>query len=220
MARQALLVNPRRRRRAKRRAAPRRARRKTAARRRSPLTRRKRTRRRSNPVGYYVSNPRRRRRGGRRRRRSNPARRGVRGILNTFVVPALTAGAGAVVLDVVWGYIPVPGDIKTGPLRHVAKGAGAIALGWAVGQFAGRKTGDTMAMGALTVVAYNALRELTAQFAPQIPLGYYSAGMPMGYDPSLGIYVGPQRRIQQVQTPSGPQSEMGMYVPEGEGYWM
>ena len=36
-------------------------------------------------------------------------------------------------------------------------------------------------------------------------------------DASLGIYVGPESRIQQVQTPSGPQNEMGMYVSEGAG---
>lgn len=230
MAKEALLVNPRRRSRKRRTAAQKRATRKMIAanRRRARGGRRRRNltietsaqraarganprRRRRN---YYVSNP------HRRRRRRNPNRRmTLQGVMNNLVVPAATAGAGAVLLDVLWGFVPVPPNIKTGPMRHVAKGIGAVTLGWLVGQVATRRMGDTMAMGALTVVFHSAFREMTAQFAPQIPLGYYSAGMPVGYDPSLGIYIGPEQRIRQVQTPSMPQNEMAMYVPEGEGYW-
>ena len=142
--------------------------------------------------------------------------RGLRGIV-PLAVSAAQAGAGALALDVLWGFVPIPDTIKTGAMRHVAKGLGAVALGKIVGAVGNRKMGDTMAMGALTVVFYSAFRELTAQFAPQIPLGYYSAGMPVGYDPSLGIYVGPRTRVQQIETPSGPQHEMGMYVSEGAG---
>ena len=140
--------------------------------------------------------------------------------MNNLIIPSATAGAGALALDVLWGFVPVPPNIKTGPMRHVAKGLGAVILGWGVGQIATKRMGDTMAMGALTVVFHSAFREMTAQFAPQIPLGYYSAGMPVGYDPSLGMYYGPQGRVEQVQTPSMPQDELSMYVPEGEGYWM
>ncbi len=226
MAKQALLVNPRRRSRKRRTAAQKRATAKMIAanrrRGRAPARRKKATRkrRRSNPVGYYVSNPRRRTRrkrrsvAARRTRRRNPS---MRGIVNSMIVPAATAGAGALALDVLWGYVPVPANIKTGPMRHVAKGLGAIAMGWGVGKVASKRTGDMMALGALTVIFHTAFRELTAQYAPQIALGYYSAGQPVGYDPSLGMYVGPQTRIQQVQTPSGPQNEMGYYVSEGAG---
>lgn len=225
MSKQALLVNPRRRSRKRRTAAQKRATAKMIAanrrRGKSPARRKKtRRRRKSNPVGMYVSNPRRRKRRSttaRRARRRNPSRRGMRGMINSLVMPAATAGAGALALDVLWGYVPVPVDIKTGPMRHFAKGLGAIALGWGVGKIANRRMGDTMAMGALTVIFHTAFRELTARYAPQVALGYYSPGMPMGYDPSLGMYVGPRTRVQQIETPSGPQNEMGMYVSEGAG---
>ena len=128
MANEVLLVNPRRRRRAPTRRRPRR---KVAARRR-PAT--KKRRRRRNPIGpyarngmgMYVSNPRRRRRRSptrkrataRRRYRRNPTT--MKGIINVLVMPAATAGAGALALDILWGFVPVPQEIKTGPMRHVA----------------------------------------------------------------------------------------------------
>lgn len=226
MSKEVLLVNPRRRSGKRRTAAQKAATRKMIAanRRRSGGRKRRapaRRKRRSNPVGMYVSNPRRRRRRkltARRTRRRNPARRmTLRGTMNNLVIPAATAGAGALALDVLWGFVPIPATIKTGPMRHVAKGVGAIALGALVGMVGNKRMGDTMAMGALTVVFHTAFREMTAQYAPQIPLGYYSAGLPVGYDPSLGIYVGPRQRVRQIETPSGPQNEMGMYVSEGAG---
>ncbi|NIT36970.1 MAG: hypothetical protein GTN49_10815, partial [candidate division Zixibacteria bacterium] len=113
----------------------------------------------------------------------------MRGIINQLVMPAATAGAGALALDVLWGFVPVPTEIKTGPMRHVAKGLGAVVLGQLVGMVANKRTGDTMAMGALTVVFHSAFREMTAQFMPNVPLGYYSAGANAGYDPQLGYYV-------------------------------
>lgn len=142
----------------------------------------------------------------------------ARGVMNKWVLPSLQAGAGAVLLDVVWGYVPVPPALKTGPLRHVVKGAGAIALGWGVGQVAGRRMGDTMALGALTVTAYNAIRELVGQFAPGIPLGYYSAGANAGYDPQLGYYVqSPRMTVSRGESVPAQGGELGYYVQEGVG---
>ena len=223
MASEILLVNPRRRR----------ARRKVAARRRP--ARRRRTRRRRNPIGpyartsprgmgYYVANPRRRRR---RARRRSPARRRyrrnpttMRGMINQLVIPAATAGAGALALDVLWGFVPIPDTIKTGPMRHVAKGLGAVVLGNLVGMMTNKRTGDTMAMGALTVVFHSAFREMTAQFMPNVPLSYYSAGANAGYDPGLGAmgYYVQSPRLGVSRGESMPvNTEMGYYVQEGVG---
>jgi hypothetical protein len=142
----------------------------------------------------------------------------MKGMVNKWVIPSLQAGAGAVLLDVVWGYVPVPAQLKTGPLRHVAKGAGAIALGWGVGQIAGKRMGDTMALGALTVTAYNAIRELMQTYAPGITLGYYSAGANAGSDPSLGYYVGsPRLGVNHGESVPVANNEMGYYVQEGVG---
>lgn len=221
-----LLVNPRRRRR--------RGARKKVARRRVSAARPARRRRRRNPIGpyakkrrsglgMYVSNPRRRRRPA-RKRRSTARRRykrnplSMKGAVNSLVIPALQAGAGAVLLDVAWGFVPIPETIKSGPMRHVAKGLGAIVLGQVVGMVASKRIGNTVALGALTVTAYNAIRELTAQFLPQVPLGYYSAGATAGYDPQLGMYVSsPRLATSRGESVPTPNSELGYYVQEGAG---
>jgi hypothetical protein len=108
------------------------------------------------------------------------------GILNTTVIPAAVAGAGALSLDVLWSFMPLPENLKTGPLRHVVKGAGAIGLGWLAGMVVNKKTAAQLTTGALTVVTYNAMKEMVARFMPGVPLGYYSAGMPAG---TMGEYV-------------------------------
>ena len=225
MANEVLLVNPRRRRRAPTRRRPRR---KVAARRRAPAKRR----RRRNPIGpyarngmgMYVSNPRRRRRRPARRRatvrrRRNPAgRMTMRKVMNDLLLPSATAGAGALALDILWGFVPVPPEIKTGPMRHVAKGLGAIVLGQLVGMVGTRRMGDTMAMGALTVVFHSAFREMTAQFMPNVNLGYYSAGANAGYDPQLGYYVAsPRLGVARGESVPSANSELGYYVQEGVG---
>ncbi len=235
MASEILLVNPRRRR-GRRTAAQKRATRKMIAANRRPRRARKRRRnpigpyakraaprrrRRPAALGYYV-NPRRRRKRAavRRTRRRNPARRGfnVQAMMNQLVIPAATAGGGAVLLDVLWGFIPVPEGIKTGPMRHVAKGIGAVVLGQLVGMMGTKRMGDTMALGALTVTFHAAFREMTAQFMPQIPLGYYSPGAVAGHDPQLGYYVSsPRLATRGGESVASPNSELGYYVQEGAG---
>ena len=232
MASEILLVNPRRRR-GRRTAAQKRATRKMIAANRRPRRRRPRRRnpigpyakraaprRRRRPagLGYYV-NPRRRRRparaSARRRYRRNPT---MRGMINSLVIPAATAGGGAVLLDVLWGFIPLPDTIKSGPMRHVAKGLGAIVLGNLVGMVGNKRMGDTMALGALTVTFHAAFREMTAQFMPQIPLGYYSPGAVAGHDPQLGYYVqSPRLATRGGESVPSPNSELGYYVQEGAG---
>lgn len=235
MASEILLVNPRRRR-GRRTAAQKRATRKMIASNRRPARRKRRPRRR-NPIGpyakrtvrrrrpsalgYYV-NPRRRRKRAvaRRSRRRNPARRGfnIQAMMNQLVIPAATAGGGAVLLDVLWGFVPVPEGIKTGPMRHVAKGLGAIVLGQLVGMVGTKRMGDTMALGALTVTFHAAFREMTTQFMPQIPLGYYSPGAVAGHDPQLGYYVqSPRLATRGGESHASPNSELGYYVQEGAG---
>jgi len=229
MASEVLLVNPRKRRRRRpvRRASPRR---KTAARR--PAKRR----RRRNPIGpyarsgmgMYVSNPRRRRKKAGRKRVSRARRRTryrrnptMRSLINSLVMPAASAAGGAILLDALWGYIPIPETIKSGQMRHVAKGVGAIALGMIVGKVANRRMGDTMALGALTVTFHAAFRDLMAQFAPGVALSglsYYSAGANAGYDPQLGYYVeSPRLTTQGGESHPAPNSELGYYVQEGVG---
>lgn len=173
-----LLVNPRKRRRLKSK--------KTTAKRRSPVRRRVSTRT-----------------ARKTRRRRNPIRsRGLSGIVNTTLMPAAIAGAGAVGLDVIWGYAPIPETLKVGPMRYVAKAAGAIGLGMLAGMVTKKSTADQLATGAMTVVMYQAMKDGMTRFAPNIQMGeylnydqmgYYGSGMNPAYSGSdMGMYLSDQ----------------------------
>lgn len=221
-----LLVNPRRR--ARKKTARRRPARRKVARRRNPIgpyarnprrraaKRRPARRRRTSRLGMYVANPRRAKRRTRRRYSRNPL--SIKGMM-PMVISAAQAGAGAVLLDVAWGYVPIPDNIKNGALRHVAKGLGAVVLGTIVGKVTNKRMGDTMAMGALTVTFHAAFRELTQQFLPNVSLAYYSAGTSAGYDPALGYYVQSPRMVTRAGESQhvSPNSELGYYVQQGVG---
>ena len=164
---------------AKQRAAARRNIKKAqAARRRGSRRRRtlpRRTRRRRNPTA---------------RRRSNPRRPTVKGIINNQVMPALVGGSGAVVNDMLVNFVPgIPANFKAGPLRHVTKAVGAIAIGYLSAMFLPKRTADQLGAGAMTVVGYNVVRDVAARFAPNLPLGeYLDSGMGEYLDPALGFY--------------------------------
>ncbi|KKN49741.1 hypothetical protein LCGC14_0639910 [marine sediment metagenome] len=148
-----------------------------AVRRRGGRRRTTKKRRRRNP--YPVAH----------RRRSNPRRRfpTVQGIINDQVIPAAVGGAGAVINDLVVNMLPLPANFKSGWMRHISKAVGAIAIGYLGGMFLAKKTADQLGAGAMTVVGYNVVRDLAAQFMPQLQLGEY---LPMGeyLDPALGYY--------------------------------
>lgn len=212
MANELLLINPRRRRRP---ATKRRRRRnptgaaRTVARQataRRGLTRSVNPRRRpvKRVAGRYARRPARRM----ARYRRNPARMTMQSVVNNVVIPAAQAGAGALALDVIWGYVPVPLEWKTGNLRHVVKGGGAIVMGMLAQQFLGAQLGRNIALGALTVTFHDAMRDMVAQFAPQIPLGYVGAGT------GAGQYGGPAT----FDYPGGGTTQadaLGMYVGSG-----
>lgn len=211
MANEVLLINPRK---------PRRRRRPVRRRRRNPNGNQNAARRAaarwtgSRPGLTRRANPRRRpirgRRSGLRRYRRNPngGRMTMRSVMNNVVVPAFQAGAGALALDIIWGYVPVPLEWKTGNLRHVVKGGGAIVLGMVAQQMLGAQMGRNIAMGALTVTFHDALRDMVAQFAPNIPLGWISPGT------SAGNYAGDYGGPATMDYPGGgtTQASLGYYV--------
>lgn len=117
------------------------------------------------------------------RRRRNPIKtRGLSGVVNQ-IMPAATAAVGALGLDLIWGYAPIPESLKTGNMRFVVKAAGAIGLGMLAGMVVKKSTADQLATGALTVVLHNAMRDGMANFAPNIQLGEY-----MNNDETLGYW--------------------------------
>lgn len=106
--------------------------------------------------------------------RRNPIMSKANGIIGQ-VTSAGIAAAGAISLDVAWSFLPLPDMIKVGPMRHVAKAVGAIGLGMLAGMLVKKETANSLAAGALTVVMYNAAREVLTNVAPQIALGEYVA---------------------------------------------
>jgi len=158
---QLMLINPRKRRRgasAARMAAirPKRRRRSVA---RVSAPRRRRVALSRNPIAR-----RHHRHIARRRIRRNPLSAGGVGVgaqlMNGFV-----GGAGAVLVDVVQGYVPLPASLATGYGPYVVKGA----LGLLLGTFGRKVFGQTavkMGAGAITVAAYGALKTATAGMLP------------------------------------------------------
>lgn len=143
--------------------------------------------------------------------RRNPASRmSAKGILNNSIMPAATAAVGAISLDVMFGYLPIPDTMKTGPARYLVKGAGAIGLGM-LAQAVGLKASTARAMtaGALTVAFYEGGKEAIVNAVPDFAakaglsglgiydtrvkrgsmrLGYAGSGYPAG-GRGLGMYV-------------------------------
>lgn len=173
----------------------------------------KRTYARRNPVsvasfGSPVRKTRRRRYGRRvaskarsyYRRRS--AGRGFGGFFTSTIIPAAVGGAGALLLDMAWGKLPIPDALKSGPAAPIARIALAVGVGYGVGMVAGKKYGNEAMAGALIVTAYDLIKNLVV---PSIPVaavapaaaasqvGYYSAakgaGMGMYVNDGMGLYL-------------------------------
>lgn len=149
-----------------------------------------RRRRRRRAVVSYATNPRRRRRRSysvMRRRRRNPSLRGSLGSLQRGVVPTIKSGfvgaTGALGLDLLWGYGSkyLPAQIAGSALaQYGAKLFGAILVG-IIGNKVFRGRGQSMAVGAATVVLHDAMKaQLKASF-PALQLGEY-----LTYAPSTG----------------------------------
>lgn len=212
-----LLMNPRRKKRAKRTRA-----RKATRRRRTSA--RKVTRRRRRAVGYVAGharvrrrklNPRRHRAHAKRRRHRNPRMGGLSlGGLKHTIVPALIGGVGAIALDVAFSYIPLPAALSTGYVKTGVKLAGAIGLGFVASKIIGRERGKAVALGALTVVLYGAVKDLIKQYAPSVPglagdysdmrVGAYMTPQLSGMNPApmlqgLGAYMAGPSPLQQLQ---------------------
>lgn len=197
---QLLLINPRRRRRAK---STRRRHHRAAARRHHP---RRRHARRAVAVRH--------RRHYARRRHSNPRRRHYRrnpmGNMGNVLVPVGIGAAGAVALDILWGYLsPMFGTTFTGNamMNLAAKSALAVAGSMAAGKVIGKARGKYIMAGALTVYGYELIESLVKQMAPTLPFAGMGAYMPrmgsVAYNPAPYL-SGPV-----------PLSGMGAYMQHG-----
>jgi len=172
-------------------------------RRKNPVRKKRRkktaTKRRRSPV---------RRRRRRVARRRNPALN-MRSIQNQLV-EAGTGAVGALGLDVVQGYLPIPANLKGGLVGTGVKALLAIGMGVLASnvRIVRPATAAKMANGALTVVLHDELKKQVQNFAPGIQMGeyidngmgYYASGYPAGNIPGLGEYL---------EDPT-----MGTYLPE------
>ena len=165
----------------------------TARRRRSTT---KKTKRRTPSRRTYAT----KRRSSRRRRR-NPAL-SMRSVQNQ-VMDAGTGAVGAIALDVVQGYLPIPANLKAGIVGTLVKVGLAISIG-IIGskvRIVSNAVAGKMANGALTVVLHDELKKQIMTFAPGIQMGEY-----LGPD-GLGMYEGAG------YAPYGEDTLGGPYLP-------
>lgn len=201
-----LLVNPRKRKSARRKKPVARKKRRTAAQKRATakMIAANRRRRKGNPVRRKKTVVRRKRRKTpvrrrrpvvRRRRRRVTKRRGnpafnMRSIQNQLM-DAGTGAVGALGLDVIQGYLPIPANLKTGLVGTGVKALLAIGMGVVASnvKIVRGATANKMVNGALTVVLHDEFKKQVANFAPGIQmgayidddgLGYYGSGYPAG----------------------------------------
>lgn len=182
-------------------------------------------------VAVFNANPIKRRRRAvakaaprRRRFRRNPSGRGLMPLkgLGQMIIPAAGVGGGAVVAEIVMGYLPIPADWKQGVMRHVTKGAVGIGAGWAISHlFKQKRLGFYVMAGAVVIATHDAIKEFIASKAPNIHMGQYVEPLAsqfggMGYVNSaqitrLGQYVRPLASqfdgVSQAYDPPGGETD-------------
>lgn len=138
-----------------------------------------------------------------RKYRRNPARGlgkfSVQGFAKHTLMPSAIGAAGALGLDVLIGFLPLPPNLKTGPMRSVVRVVGAIGLGMLAGMVVKKETAANIAAGAVTVTLYDVLKGALQTAMPTLQLGendvftqypslaYASAGQVVD---DMGMYVG------------------------------
>lgn len=212
---QLLLINPRRRRR-------RRVRARARVRRRHVARSHRRSRRRHrNPFYAAHAQPRRRRRRIHRRhharRRRNPFLGGGRGGVVKDLTAAATGAAGAVAMNIVWGYLSpmLPASLASNPyINAAAKSAGAFGLGMVAGKVVGRERGKIVTIGALTVILAQFIQNLVQQAAPTLPFAGMGAYMVPPYGSGvpgpLGAYLPGSGTASLLPAPIGPNQHFSL----------
>lgn len=201
---QMLLINPRKRRATKRKTT---AKRRVKARRRNPIATVNRPRavvaRRRNPIGRAKR---------RVMRRRNPIGGGMGSYMNV-IRDAVMGGAGAIMIDVVYGQLNkfLPATLKTVPgtvgAGDAVKAIGTVVIGNLLNK-ATRGYSKKAAMASLTVQAYNLMK------------GFVPASLPLGYASPAMIAqgtnrVGPIRRGMNAYT--GGTQLLSAYTRPGSG---
>jgi hypothetical protein len=111
----------------------------------------------------------------RRKYRRNPGRGlgkfSMQGFAKNTLMPSAIGAAGALGLDILIGFLPLPANLKTGPMRSVVRIAGAVALGIVAGMVVKKETAANIAAGAVTVTLYDVLKGAVQTAMPTLQLG-------------------------------------------------
>lgn len=117
----------------------------------------------------------------------------VRGATHVLV-PAVTGALGAMALDIGMAYVPLPTQLQSGWGKTLAQLIGALGLGFLAAKvpFVGRRNAQIGTLGALTVIAYNAIRPLAAQAVGDKVKGLAGLADFSDYSPAMGAYMQPR----------------------------
>jgi hypothetical protein len=143
--------------------------------------------------------------------------------MRNTIAPAAMGAGGALMLDVVYGYLNpyLPVTLQSGWMQVLVKGAAAVGLGMVGMRMLGRDRGKVLMLGALTVTLYSALRTAVTGMGipglsgygdytpfPMHGFGAYMKG-PTGTPGIQGLgYVSPAAVIGPTMSP-----RMGAYMP-------
>ena len=99
------------------------------------------------------------------------------------LMEAGTGAVGALGLDVIQGYLPIPANLKVGLIGTGVKALLAIGMGVVASKvkIVRGATANKMVNGALTVVLHDELKKQVQNFAPGIQMGEYIGDDGMGY---------------------------------------
>lgn len=109
----------------------------------------------------------------RRRMRRNPKAVKLRTLQDEILIPGAAMAAGAVGVDLIYGALPVPANLKTGIAGTATKAAVAIAAGMLSASVLGKKLGASVALGGVVTLIYSMLKPQLQAMFPQLPLGAY-----------------------------------------------
>jgi hypothetical protein len=120
----------------------------------------------------FLSNPHRRR--AVRRYRRNPSLRGGGERLMHLLAPAAGIGLGAIGTEILVGYLPLPAQLKTGPMLYVTKGAVGVAAGLLVGTMLKQKRlGKYIAAGAVAIAVHDGVKSMIIKNMPSVKFGQF-----------------------------------------------
>lgn len=154
----------------------------------------------------YIGNPRRRRRF---RIRRNPIGFSIQSFTKDTLIPSAVGAAGALGLDVIMGFLPLPDAVKSGPMRPIVRIAGAIGIGMLAGMVTSRRTAEQVTAGAVTVVLYDLIKGFVQTQFPALRLGETD-------EYPVLEYMNPAIMVDETTDAITDESEISAYVPSEE----